>query len=430
MKDQPSSSATSPTPRRDFIIVGAGPAGARAAELLAGKGRSVLLLDPKVPWEKPCGGGLTAAALDNTPELRELSSDTQTIRELLVVAASGASVVIPLANPFETVSRERLSAWGLDRAITAGARFLRRSAKVVVRRADGWEIADGDGEIHACRWLIAADGATSRLRKLLAPDLRPELAPLRVAYPSRGMTRGRAVFQFLPRAEGYLWDFPRPGHHSVGIGVPPGTFSKTALDGAIEQYQLGETGSRAAASFCGAVIASSKWAAGTFDDLGGRDFALLGDAGGLADPATGEGIDYALRSASLAAAAFDPELGFRGYPDAVKAAFGAEIRRSRFLRDRLYHPALAERLVQRARQSPRGALMLMSLVDAVNEHRPLRRAVLRGLLGRIPTDHPARAVCECPEGAPEGDRSPGLVHPRALRTAGATRATANSHGGG
>ena len=41
-------------------IVGAGPAGARAGELLADAGAEVVLLDPKAPWEKPCGGGITA----------------------------------------------------------------------------------------------------------------------------------------------------------------------------------------------------------------------------------------------------------------------------------------------------------------------------------------------------------------------------------
>jgi flavin-dependent dehydrogenase len=209
---------------------------------------------------------------------------------------------------------------------------------------------------------------------------------------------GRAVFQFLSAAEGYLWDFPRPDHHSVGIGVAPGTFSKTDLDDAIDQYRVGETGDRDAAPFSGAVIACSNWLSGDFSDLGGSDYALLGDAGGLADPATGEGIDYALRSAALAVGVFDREAGFQRYPRAVKAAFGAEMRRARLVRDRLYRPEVAERLVRGARRSPRAALILMSMVDAVNEHRSLSSALRRGLFARIPPTHPARIVCECPDG--------------------------------
>lgn len=386
----------------DFVVVGAGPAGSRAAERLSRPGRSVLLLDPKAPWEKPCGGGLTAAALRNTPELRELSPHTQTIHELLVVAPGGESVVIPLRRPYETVSRERLSRWGLERAAAAGADFVGQKVWSVERDREGWRVLDDEGEIYSCRWLVVADGATSRLRGKIAPGLRPELAPLRVAYPQRGAAEGRAVFRFLPATEGYLWDFPRPGHHSIGIGVPPGTFAKSALDEAIEQYRLGETGDRSPVPHTGAVIASSNWLEGDFADQGGEDYALLGDAGGLADPATGEGIDYALRSADLAAAAFDPDLGFRRYPGAARRAFRKEFRRSRLLRDRLYRPEVAERLVRRARRSPRGALLLMSLVDAVNEHRSFRGALLRGLFGRIPPEHPARRVCECPDGDPVG----------------------------
>lgn len=382
----------------DFVVVGAGPAGSRAAELLAQRGASVLLLDPKAPWEKPCGGGLTAAALRHTPELRELTADTHTIRELLVVAPSGASVVVPLGEPYETVSRRRLATWGLERATAAGARFVGEAAGLVERQRAGWRIVDSAGDIHRSRWLLAADGATSRLRGQLAPGFRPELAPLRVAYPTRGAPDGRAVFLFLPAAEGYLWDFPRPAHHSVGIGVPPGTFGRAALDDAILQYRVAEAGDRETAEHRGAVIATSQWESGGFEDLGGPDFALLGDAGGLADPATGEGIDYALRSAALAARAFEPGVGFERYPAAVRAAFSEEMRRARLLRRRLYQPWVAERLVRWARRSPRGARVLMSLVDAVNEHRPLRGAMLAALFTRVPAGHPARAVCDCPDG--------------------------------
>lgn len=387
-----------PSQRHDFIVVGAGPAGSRAAELFALRGRSVLLLDPKAPWEKPCGGGLTAAALENTPELRELGSYAQTIRELLVIAPSGASVVIPLRSPYETVSRKRLSRWGLDRALVAGADFRSTAARSVAREIGGWSVVDSEGTPHHSRWLIAADGATSGLRRKLAPDFRPELAPLRVSYPRRGVVRGRAVFQFLPAAEGYLWDFPRPGHHSVGIGVPPATFSKAELDGAIDQYRLSQAGDLSQAPRAGAVIASSNWSKGSFADLGERDYALLGDAAGLADPATGEGIDYALRSARLLADAFDPRSGFEAYPKAVQREFSSEIRRALLVRRRLYRPRVAERLVRHARSSPRGALMLMSLVDAVNEHRSIGGALFRALTEPISKTHRARAVCECPDG--------------------------------
>jgi len=382
----------------DFVVAGAGPAGSRAAELFAQQGHSVLLLDSKAPWEKPCGGGLTAAALRHTPELRELATQTVTIRELLVVAPSGASIVVPLRNPYEIVSRMALSRWGLERAQAAGARFLPIGAQSVQRHPDGWRLTDSGGTEHLARWLIAADGAASRLRGELAPRLRPELAPTRVAYPQFPSVNGRAVFAFLRTADGYLWDFPRPGHHSVGIGVAPGTFTRTPLDEAIAQYRLAEVGEHEPVEQRGAVIATTQWASGQFRDLGARHYALLGDAAGLADPATGEGIDYALRSASLAARAFRPDRGFERYPVAARRAFAAEMRRAKLIRHSLYRPGRADALVRRARRSPRWALLLISLVDAINEHGSLRGALLRSLVSRVADRQKAEAVCECPDG--------------------------------
>lgn len=382
--------------RLDLVVVGAGPAGSRAAELFASRGASVVLLDPKAPWEKPCGGGLTAAALRHTPELRELCGESETIREVVVVAPSGASVVVPLRSPYEVVSRLTFSRWGLERAEAAGARFLSVAAQSAERDRSGWRVIDSRGGVHRARWLIAADGATSRLRGQLAPNFRPELAPTRVAYPRLGSPHGRAVLLFLSAAEGYLWDFPRYDHHSVGVGVPPGTFTRLDLDEAIAQYRLAEAGEDTSAEYRGAVIATSNWAAGRFQDLAGRDYVLLGDAAGLADPATGEGIDYALRSATLAVQGFGEDLGFERYPAIARAAFAMEMRRARFIRHWLYRPRMAERLVRRAQRSPRMALLLMSLADAVNEHGSLSGAIHRALFASIPDGQAARAVCECP----------------------------------
>lgn len=382
----------------DFVVAGSGPAGSRAAELFSRLGASVLLLDPKAPWEKPCGGGLTAAALRHTPELRELAAETVTVSEVLVVAPGGMSIVVPVRNPYEVVSRLTLSRWGLERARAAGARFLPVAAQTVDRHPDGWRLADSRGNEHCARWLIAADGATSRLRGELAPGLRPELAPTRVAYPQFPSARGRAVFAFLRAADGYLWDFPRTAHHSVGIGVAPGTFARQELDEAIAQYRLAEVGEHEPVEERGAVIATSDWVSGRFHDLGGCDYALVGDAAGLADPATGEGIDYALRSAVLAAQTFRPDCGFERYPAAAGEAFVAEMRRARLIRHWLYRPGLADALVIRARRSPRWALLLMSLLDAINEHGSLSGALLRSLISRVPDRRMAQAVCECPDG--------------------------------
>ena len=385
-------------PPWDFLVVGAGPAGSWIAERLAKRGADVMLFDPKAPWEKPCGGGLTAAALRHTPELLELEDQSTKIEELLVVAPGGASIVIPIRKPYRAVSRSTLSSWGLERAQGAGVRFLRRAVRSAHFEHACWQVTDSSGEVHQGRWLVGADGATSALRSQLAPNLKPELAPTRVAYPSSGAPPGRAVFLFLPAAKGYLWDFPRPGHHSTGIGVAPGTFAKGDLDGAVLQYRLAEGANHGSDKPQGAVIATSAWKSGGFNDLAGANYVLLGDAAGLADPATGEGIDYAFRSATLATDVFHEATGFEGFPRAARKAFAAEMRRARLIRRWLYRPGFADWLITRSRRSPRLALLLMSLSDSINEHGSLTSAVTRSLFARPPDRETARAVCQCPDG--------------------------------
>jgi len=384
----------------DVIVAGAGPAGSRVAELLAREGINVLLLDPKAPWEKPCGGGLTAAALANTPTLLELNGQSRAIHEILTVAPSGVSVVVPLRKPYRVLSRLTLSEWGLKRAREAGATFSPAAVSRVDRTPRGWSVTDSGGRVYDARWLVGADGAASRIRSRVAPGLKPELDPTRVAYPTAEAPEGRAVFQFLPQAEGYLWDFPRPGHRSVGIGVAPGTFRREALDSALTQYQSAESGQAIAAwTHRGAVIATSAWTSGSFHDLGAGDYALLGDAAGLADPATGEGIDYALRSATIAVQAFSRDGGFVDYPAAIRRHFGREMRRARLIRRWLYHPSVAEQLVRRARRSPRAALLLMALSDSINEHGSLAGAFWRAARGPKGDMAAAEAVCDCPDGS-------------------------------
>lgn len=374
----------------DFLVAGAGPAGSRAAELLAARGASVVLLDPRVPYDEPCSIGLTAGALEHTPELRELKDYSEIVTEVLVVVPSRASVVVPLRAQCWVVSRLTLSRWGLERAQAAGARFVPAAARSADREYGVWRVKDSRGAVYRARWILAADGATSWLRGWLAPKLKPQLDSARVAATPTGFSPGRAALLLLPVVKGCLWAFPRPVHQADGTGwrilnTETARFAQTDDEGPTRQR--------------GAVMATWVWRSGGFADIGGRDFALLGDAAGLANPLTGEGIDYALRSAVLAVQAFDERSGFARYPSMARRAFGVEIRRARWLQKWLYwNPDTADKLMRRARQSPRWTLLLMSMLDAVNEHGSLRRALSRALFAGAQDRTIARDVCDSPNG--------------------------------
>jgi flavin-dependent dehydrogenase len=382
----------------DIVVAGAGPAGCRAAELLAARGLSVLLLDPRAPWEKPCGGGLTAAALRHTPELNELAPDGCTVSEMEIIAPSGAVVVVPLRSPYLVLSRLRLSHWGLDRAIAAGARFHAAAVVTARFRDDAWAIADSGGGTHHARWIVAADGAASTLRPQLAPNLRPGRSAARVAFPLRSDQLHRAVLRFLPGTEGYAWDFPRSGHHSVGVAVPAGTLHRAELDRIVMALDA-RSGTGAPGELHGALIATWDWTGGYYSELGGALYAVLGDAAGLADPVSGEGMDYAFRSAQLAADLFNPQDGFRRYPDAVFRAFARDRLRSRWIRRYFYRPRMVESLVHAARSSSGAAAMLGALADAVNEHEftlpAIRGRTLRSSANRPPGPVSHRPLQAC-----------------------------------
>src|SRR5215212_6986572 len=82
----------------DVAIVGAGPAGSRAAYVLARSGARVTIFDPSHPREKPCGGGVTGRALALAADaVAETCLPTTIIRRAKFCdTASGQAAVVPL----------------------------------------------------------------------------------------------------------------------------------------------------------------------------------------------------------------------------------------------------------------------------------------------------------------------------------------------
>jgi flavin-dependent dehydrogenase len=92
-----------------IAVVGGGPAGAFAAARLAAAGRSVLLFDEKLAWEKPCGGGLTDKAVARWPFLGELPVERNWITNCELIAPSGAGVRFDLEKQIAIFSRLTLN---------------------------------------------------------------------------------------------------------------------------------------------------------------------------------------------------------------------------------------------------------------------------------------------------------------------------------
>ena len=153
----------------DVLIVGAGPAGSFAAELLARGGKRVALFDGRPEGEpKACGGGVTAKALKAWPQL--LQAVGRTVAELDLYSPSGKRLHLQLDEPFAIYSRIAFDSYLRERARSAGAQVIavKISGRGCRKHADGWRVKSLSGAEWSGRMLVGADGAGSPIARLLA----------------------------------------------------------------------------------------------------------------------------------------------------------------------------------------------------------------------------------------------------------------------
>ena len=361
----------------DALIIGAGPAGSLAAERLAGAGARVALFDGRPPNEpKACGGGVTSKALRAWPFLAEAVG--RMIDEVELYSPSGQGIRLRLAEPFAIYSRRALDSYLRARARKAGAEIFaarvslvgdagaKEGATNLDAKDKHWRVSERrSGAEWSGRVLVAADGANSPIAKRLAGAIPPAEMEVAFGYRAPLPRTGDAptVIAFLPGWTGYAWAFPRLDHISFGIATAQDTFDHAALDRLLWDFmvdyfrqRIGESVTlwsatpRAEKSERNREIeeklraATERYAARipglapqTWNNrrAAGANWALLGDAAGFADPVTGEGIYYALRSAELFAAAFLAG-ETAAYEERWRADFGRELRRAAQMRRKFY----------------------------------------------------------------------------------------------
>src|SRR5947207_13915088 len=130
----------------DLLIIGAGPAGSFAAELLAKGGVRVALFDGRPEGEpKACGGGVTAKALKAWPHL--LNAVGRTVAELEIYSPTGKRLHLELDEPFAIYSRIAFDSYLRNRAKDAGAKVFpaKISARGIKRTDTGWTLRGLDG---------------------------------------------------------------------------------------------------------------------------------------------------------------------------------------------------------------------------------------------------------------------------------------------
>ncbi len=285
----------------DVAIVGAGPAGSVCAYRLARSGARVILLDRAVfPRDKPCGGGLTGRAI------RELPFDVDEVIEARVDEFEmrlqyGSSYCRKAQRPLVAMTqRSRLDALLVTRAATAGAEF-RDGTKVnaIERRENGDFVVACEGERLGASLVIGADGANgkSATHLGLSGDRTLGVAlegnvPNDEIEPER--YEARAVIELATVPGGYGWVFPKATHLNLGVGgwEATGPDLRTHLErlchmhGTTAASLENVRGHRLPLRRNGAPLAR------------GRS-ALIGDAAGLIDPVSGDGMFECFVSARL-----------------------------------------------------------------------------------------------------------------------------------
>src|SRR5438477_131386 len=316
-------------------ILGGGPAGAFAAEQLASAGLSVVLMDEKLAWEKPCGGGLTHKAYSQYPFLIDNATPKRLVTETVLTASRGGEATLKLGEPLVIYSRYDLNRMLLERAGSAGAQIEKTRVTGMLREGGRWVLRTTGGTLDA-DFCIVATGARNPLRdvgtQLTAPDTMSALG-----YYVEGQ-QAQIDIQFLPRLEGYIWIFPRCGHLSVGIcgkGEPAGSL-RQRLERFMNERGLAWKGS----TFYSHLLPSLDTPSWRKNRVAGEGWMAVGDAAGLVDPITGEGLYYAIRSADLAARSL---LSSSADPASRMAQYRALLRRD-FAVDLEYGSRLAKRV--------------------------------------------------------------------------------------
>jgi geranylgeranyl reductase family protein len=284
----------------DLVVIGAGPAGTAAAlgALHRRPDLSVLLVDRAAfPRDKACGDGIAPHVLDLLASVgvTGLLDDRVPVRRLRL-ERDGEAVVRDMRRPGLVVPREVLDARLLHEARRAGAVFAVRRVREVVEEDGGVTV---DGTLRA-RAVVGADGARSRLRATLGIDHATTALALRGYAPTPAARRGEQVIVFgTSRQPSYAWSFDRgDGCANVGYGEALrrdcGTPSRQLLLDRLEELLPGATTGGASWRGHHLPLSGSRWA-----HPRGR-VLLAGDAAGLVNPLTGEGIYYAVATGLLA----------------------------------------------------------------------------------------------------------------------------------
>lgn len=392
----------------DVVVVGAGPAGASAAYAAAVAGRRVLLLEKaELPRYKTCGGGIIGPSRDSLPPGFELPFRDRVHAVTFSHNGRFARTRRSRQMLFGLINRPEFDQQLVEHAQKAGAE-LRTGVTVQRVEQHGSAVPDRrtvavvlqGGETVLARAVVGADGSASRIGahvgvKLDQVDLGLE-AEIPVPQTVAEDWKGRVLIDWGPIPGSYGWVFPKGDTLTVGV------ISARGEGAATKRYLEDFVGRLGLAGFEPSISSGHLTRCRADDSPLSRGRVLVcGDAAGLLEPWTREGISFALRSGFYCGGVGGPDRGGArrgGHPPP-----GPELRvrdQGRARRRDERRKAAADRVRAASRPVPRGADGCSPGLEGVHGHHPRRHVAGRDR--PYPSDGPT-----CPDRAgpaPGGSR--------------------------
>lgn len=330
--------------RYDIAVVGAGPAGSLLAYQMARAGRRVLLLEKhRLPRYKTCGGGLTRRARALLPfDIDELVEDRSRTTRLRVHYRTAFEQTDATAA-VELVMRDRFDHFLARKAEAAGAVVLDQTRFLSLSGAPGRVAVETTTGRFYTQLIIGADGVHSRVARALGLSLRYHVMPaleaeLALSRNTRQRFTGAICFDFGVVPGGYAWLFPKRNGVSAGILArhQPARCLKPYLMRYLARNGLSDN--ETLRSLRLHPIPCRPDRRNRYANPRGL---VVGDATGLVDPVTGEGLFYAFKSAMIAAAVLSSSMTYgpetaRRFNRALKTDIEAEVMKADILARILY----------------------------------------------------------------------------------------------
>jgi geranylgeranyl reductase len=293
--------------KHEVVIVGAGPAGLKAGELLAKANKDVLIIEKEKEeniGDKPCAGGIFPHSIKYFPEdilEKCVNSVTFSIGEKIIKIDLGKTFL-------GMISRLDIGQYQLKQAKENGAQIMGETRVRGLEKNEN-EIILKNGEKISYKWLIAADGSNSVIRKSLGFKSNQVAQCIEAHCPSN-FDELEICFDLAKYGVTYCWIFPHRNYASIGTGTLPFLMSVREMKERFCGWANEKKIDLSHAKIRGAPVYFA------YHGFRHGNIYMTGDAASFACAVNGEGIYQALRSGEIAAKAIiDPKWNYKGELD-------------------------------------------------------------------------------------------------------------------